>query len=59
VTDTPVGRRFCNEKLGVAAFNALREGRELANCVLKGLAARRASRRTRLKAPMREHGVVP
>ncbi len=37
VTDSPVGRRFCNEKLGVAAFNALREGRSFANCVLEGL----------------------
>lgn len=40
VTDTPVGRRFCNEKLGVPAFNALREGKQLTEAVLKGLAAR-------------------
>jgi hypothetical protein len=38
VTDSPVGRRFCNEKLGLAAFNALREGRQFANCVLEALA---------------------
>jgi hypothetical protein len=37
VTDTPVGRRFCQEKLGVPAFNALREGRDLTEAVLKGL----------------------
>jgi len=37
VTDTPVGRRFCEEKLGVPAFNALREGRNLTEVVLKGL----------------------
>lgn len=37
VTDTPVGRRFCEEKLGVPAFNALREGRSLTEAVLKGL----------------------
>jgi hypothetical protein len=34
VTDTPVGRRFCRERLGLAAFNALRDGRELAETVL-------------------------
>jgi hypothetical protein len=37
VTDTPVGRRFCAEKLGVPAFNALREGRELCDAVLASL----------------------
>ncbi len=40
VTDTPVGRRFCREKLGLAAFNALREGRELADTVLASLKKR-------------------
>jgi len=40
VTDSPVGRRFCSEKLGVSAFNALREGRAFANCVLQGLIAK-------------------
>jgi hypothetical protein len=44
VTDTPVGRRFCSEKLGVPAFNALREGRELCDTLLNrlGLATREA-----------------
>ena len=37
VTDTPVGRRFCNEKLGLPAFNALREGKQLTDAVLKSL----------------------
>ena len=37
VTDTPVGRRFCADKLGVPAFNALREGRELCDAVLASL----------------------
>jgi hypothetical protein len=37
VTDTPVGRRFCQEKLGLRACNALREGRELAQAVLGSL----------------------
>ena len=37
VTDTPVGRRFCREKLGLAAFNALRDGRELSETVLQSL----------------------
>jgi len=41
VTDTPVGRRFCEEKLGVPAFNALREGRNLTEAVLKGLREKR------------------
>lgn len=39
VTDTPVGRRFCREKLAVPAFNALREGRELCDAVLESLPA--------------------
>lgn len=30
VTDSPVGVRFCTEKLGVAAWNALRDGHRLA-----------------------------
>jgi hypothetical protein len=42
VTDTPVGRRFCEEKLGLAAFNALRDGRELAETVLRSLERKRA-----------------
>lgn len=42
VTDTPVGRRFCEEKLGVPAFNALRDGRELADTVLGSLERKRA-----------------
>lgn len=37
VTDTPVGRRFCREKLGIPAFNALREGRELGESVLQSV----------------------
>lgn len=42
VTDTPVGRRFCREKLGVAAFNALRDGRELCQTVLESLERKKA-----------------
>jgi hypothetical protein len=34
VTDTPVGVRFCREKLGVPAWNALRDGHRLAETVL-------------------------
>jgi hypothetical protein len=41
VTDTPVGRRFCNETLGVRALNALRDGPELAAAVRAALSARR------------------
>jgi hypothetical protein len=37
VTDTPVGRRFCEERLGLRAFNALRDGRDLTQAVLEGL----------------------
>jgi hypothetical protein len=33
VTDTPVGVRFCNERLEVSAWNALRNGPELAACI--------------------------
>ncbi|MCC6408695.1 MAG: hypothetical protein IT453_16145 [Planctomycetes bacterium] len=33
VTDTPVGSRFCNEKLGVPAWNALRDGNKLAQTI--------------------------
>ena len=44
VTDSPVGRRFCNEKLGVAAHNALRDGRGLADSVLKRLVEREVVR---------------
>jgi hypothetical protein len=33
VTDTPVGVRFCNERLEVPAWNALRNGPELAVCI--------------------------
>lgn len=43
VTDTPVGRRFCREKLGLAAFNALRDGKELCATVLEGLQRKKAS----------------
>jgi hypothetical protein len=34
VTDSPVGVRFCTEKLGVAAWNALRDGPKLAQTLL-------------------------
>jgi hypothetical protein len=40
VTDSPVGRQFCNDKLGVLAFNALRDGPALASAVLERLAAK-------------------
>jgi hypothetical protein len=38
VTDTPVGLRFCREKLGIPAWNALREGPGLAKTLLEQLA---------------------
>jgi hypothetical protein len=34
VTDSPVGVRFCTEKLGLAAWNALRDGHKLAQTLL-------------------------
>lgn len=34
VTDSPVGVRFCSEKLGLAAWNALRDGHKLALTLL-------------------------
>ena len=37
VTDTPVGMRFCSEELGVPAWNALRDGRELGAAVVASL----------------------
>lgn len=37
VTDTPVGMRFCRERLGVPAWNALRDGNRLAQAVLEKL----------------------
>ncbi|MEW6742576.1 MAG: hypothetical protein AB1486_07440 [Planctomycetota bacterium] len=37
VTDTPVGHRFCRERLGLPACNALREGCELARIVYGSL----------------------
>lgn len=37
VTDTPVGSRFCRDKLGVPAWNALRDGQRLAQAVLEKL----------------------
>jgi hypothetical protein len=39
VTDTPVGVRFCRERLGVAAWNALRDGHRLAE-TLRPIVAR-------------------
>ncbi len=39
VTDTPVGMRFCREKLGVPAWNALRDGNKLAAAVKEKLEA--------------------
>ncbi|MCE9594244.1 MAG: hypothetical protein K8S98_08620 [Planctomycetes bacterium] len=39
VTDTPVGMRFCTEKLGVPAWNALRDGHRLAQTIKTKLAA--------------------
>lgn len=39
VTDTPVGQRFCNEKLGVPAWNALRDGNKLAATIKSKLFA--------------------
>lgn len=38
VTDTPVGRRFCRERLGLPAWNALRHGDELVEAVLPHVA---------------------
>ena len=38
VTDTPVGLRFCHERLAVPAWNALRGGPGLADAVLNKLA---------------------
>lgn len=43
VTDTPVGRRFCRERLGLPAWNALRHGAELAQAVLPHVAPRHAA----------------
>ncbi|HKE01107.1 MAG TPA: hypothetical protein VKE69_08865 [Planctomycetota bacterium] len=37
VTDTPVGLRFCRERLGVPAWNALRDGHRLAETVASRL----------------------
>jgi hypothetical protein len=37
VTDTPVGLRFCREKLGIPAWNALREGPALAKSLLEAV----------------------
>ncbi len=34
VTDSPVGVRFCTEKLGVSAWNALRDGHKLTEALL-------------------------
>lgn len=34
VTDSPVGVRFCTEKLGLAAWNALRDGHKLTQTLL-------------------------
>lgn len=39
VTDTPVGMRFCHEKLGLPAWNALRDGHKLAKTVKDRLLA--------------------
>ncbi len=37
VTDTAVGTRFCSERLGLPAWNALANGKELAEVLLKRL----------------------
>jgi hypothetical protein len=37
VTDTPVGKRFCREELGLPAWNALADARELAAEVIRSL----------------------
>jgi len=39
VTDTPVGLRFCRERLGVPAWNALRHGPQLASTLREKLLA--------------------
>ena len=39
VTDTPVGVRFCREKLEVEAWNALGQGHHLAECLKRRMAA--------------------
>ncbi|MBI3820426.1 MAG: hypothetical protein HY286_17175 [Planctomycetes bacterium] len=39
VTDTPVGSRFCSERLGIPAFNALRDGKSLAAVLLDAVRA--------------------
>ena len=41
VTDSVVGVRFCTEKLGVAAWNALRDGHKLAETLLPYVARQR------------------
>jgi hypothetical protein len=38
VTDSPVGKRYCNEQLGLAAWNALKDAKELAQAVEARLA---------------------
>jgi hypothetical protein len=37
VTDTPVGVRYCSERLGIPAWNALKDGGEGATRLLKGV----------------------
>lgn len=41
VTDGPTGLRFCQETLGVPAWNAMRDGKGLAEAVLASLGSRR------------------
>lgn len=43
VTDGPTGVRFCRETLGLPAWNALREGQQLAQAVIQGLGARQVA----------------
>jgi hypothetical protein len=44
VTDGVAGVRFCRETLGLPGHNALRDGEQLAECVLAAIETRRAAR---------------
>jgi len=55
VTDTPVGKRFCKEELGLPAWNALADARELGAAVVASLGeALPASARAAVPPPAAE-----
>ncbi len=59
VTDTPVGIRFCQEKLVVPAHNALRDGKALAQTVLKRLHALGLAQSRSAAAPLVQAALEP